>query len=312
VPREEIRESVHSLESCYFDMDAYAILEDEKPRIIKRDFKNEKMPLFRKSKDGEFFNNHLLAQTIESLGKFYDAFVKEKAVSMNATDEIRRILEIIDEEEKRAEYYIHSKENREQYFRTLNKNLIDNSLEIRIKKEDGFKKYLELYEEGKEDFEKEIKGYWTIYSRVLERSLPLTRDMFNNYLQSEAEKLVDKTKKPPDFITELIRINGKCIKIVDFCANNFELENDRNTKIRGMLSNDLTERGKKEAKFDIGAKNLASFMNNKFKTNYSKGGLEAMGDSYRQLVDLFKILQEKTRFIDEEQKYMAARLLEDV
>lgn len=79
-----------------------------------------------------------------------------------------------------------------------------------------------------------------------------------------------------------------------------------------MLSNDLTERGKKEAKFDIGAKNLASFMNNKFKINYSKGGLEAMGDSYRQLVDLFKILQEKTRFIDEEQKYMAARLLEDV
>jgi hypothetical protein len=171
---------------------------------------------------------------------------------------------------------------------------------------------LELYEEGKEDFEKEIKGYWTIYSRVLERSLPLTRDMFNKYLQGEAEKLVDKTKKPPDFITDLIRINGKCIKIVDFCGDNFELENDRNTKIRGMLSNDLTERGKKEAKFDIGAKNLASFMNNKFKVNYSKGGLEAMGDSYRQLVDLFKILQEKTRFIDEEQKYMAARLLEDV
>lgn len=65
---------------------------------------------------------------------------------MNATDEIRKILEIIDEEEKRAEYYIHSKENRDQYFKTLNKNLIDNSLEIRIKKEDGFKKYLELYE----------------------------------------------------------------------------------------------------------------------------------------------------------------------
>ena len=28
VPRQEIRESVHSLESCYFDMDAFAILED--------------------------------------------------------------------------------------------------------------------------------------------------------------------------------------------------------------------------------------------------------------------------------------------
>jgi hypothetical protein len=58
-----------------------------------------------------------------------------------------------------------------------------------------------------------------------------------------------------------------------------------------MLSNDLTERGKKEAKFDVGAKNLASFMNNKFKINYSKGGLENFGDSYRQLVSLFKILQ---------------------
>lgn len=79
-----------------------------------------------------------------------------------------------------------------------------------------------------------------------------------------------------------------------------------------MLSNDLTERGKKEAKFDIGAKNLASFINNKFKTSYSKGGLEAMGESYKQLVNLFKILQEKTRFIDEEEKFMAARLLEDI
>ena len=96
-------------------------------------------------------------------------------------------------------------------------------MEVRIRKEDGLKKYLELYEEGKEDFEKEIKCFWQIYSRVLEKSLPFTREIFNNYLQMEAEKIVDKTKKPPDFITELIRINGKCIKIVEFCNNNFEL-----------------------------------------------------------------------------------------
>lgn len=37
-----------------------------------------------------------------------------------------------------------------------------------------------------------------------------------------------------------------------------------------------------------------------------------MGESYKQLVNLFKILQEKTRFIDEEEKFMSARLLEDI
>lgn len=66
-----------------------------------------------------------------------------------------------------------------------------------------------------------------------------------------------------------------------------------------MLSNDLTEKGRKEAKFDIGARNLASYINNKFKSSYSKGGLEALGELYRQLVSLFKILEEKSRFIDE-------------
>jgi hypothetical protein len=58
-----------------------------------------------------------------------------------------------------------------------------------------------------------------------------------------------------------------------------------------MLSNDLTEKGRKEAKFDVGARNLASYINNKFKTSYTKGGLESMGELYRQLVTLFKILQ---------------------
>lgn len=44
------------------------------------------MPVFRKSKDGEFFNTHLLDQTLENLAKFYDRFVDEKAINMNATD----------------------------------------------------------------------------------------------------------------------------------------------------------------------------------------------------------------------------------
>lgn len=51
------------------------------------------------------------------------------------------------------------------------------------------------------------------------------------------------------------------------------MENERNNKIRGMLSNDLTQRGRKEGKFDIGAKNLTSYINHKFKLSYTKGGL---------------------------------------
>lgn len=57
-----------------------------------------------------------------------------------------------------------------------------------------------------------------------------------------------------------------------------------------MMSNCITEAGKKEAKYDYGAKNLASFINNKFKMSYSKGCLAALGDEYKQLVALFKIL----------------------
>ena len=97
----------------------------------------------------------------------------------------------------------------------------------------------------------------------------------------QAEKISEKTKKPPEFVEELIRINSKCVAIVEFCGSNFDLENERNNKVRGMLSNDLTERGRKEAKFDIGAKNLASYINHKFKINYTKGGLESLGDLYK-------------------------------
>jgi hypothetical protein len=57
-------------------MDAFSNLEDGKPRIVKRDFKSEKMPIYRKSKDGLFFSDHLLEQTLSNLAKFYDKFVE--------------------------------------------------------------------------------------------------------------------------------------------------------------------------------------------------------------------------------------------
>lgn len=208
------------------------------------------------------------------------------------------MIEIIKQEEARALYYIHSEENRKIYYNNLDESLIKRKMEQRLKKEDGFRKYIEVYEEKKEDLVKEIKDFWFIYSRVPE-SLKIIKDLYAEYLLVEAEKVYEKAKKPPDFIEELIRINGKCLKIVEFCNNNFELGNERNNKIRGMLSNDITERGRKDGKFDVGAKNLASYINNKFKLSYTKGGLEALGELYKQLVGLFKILQEKTRFIDE-------------
>lgn len=62
-----------------------------------------------------------------------------------------------------------------------------------------------------------------VYSRVLDRSLTYIRDIFRTFLMSEAEKIAEKIKKPPDFILDLIRINGKCIKIVEFCNSNFEM-----------------------------------------------------------------------------------------
>lgn len=53
-------------------MDAYTTLNpDGKPIIIKKNEKMEKLSLNRKSKDAEFFNNHLLNDTITSLRKFY-------------------------------------------------------------------------------------------------------------------------------------------------------------------------------------------------------------------------------------------------
>lgn len=40
---------------------------------------------------------------------------------------------------------------------------------------------------------------------------------------SEAEKTSEKTKKPPEFVEDLIRVNSKCLNIAAFCGNNFEL-----------------------------------------------------------------------------------------
>ena len=51
VPRAEIRESIHSLESCYFDMDAYSVFEDKKASIVRKELKREKLSSFRRSKD---------------------------------------------------------------------------------------------------------------------------------------------------------------------------------------------------------------------------------------------------------------------
>lgn len=77
-------------------------------------------------------------------------------------------------------------------------------------------------------------------------------------------------RKPPDFINELMRINGKCVRIMEFCGNNFELQNERNNMIKGMLSNDITQSGRKEKKYNVGARNLAIFIDIKFKAAYPK------------------------------------------
>lgn len=56
---------------------------------------------------------------------------------------------------------------------------------MRLRKGDGLAKYIELYEEGKDDFEREIRSTWNVYSRVLDKSLPCFREIFNSYLQME-------------------------------------------------------------------------------------------------------------------------------
>ena len=56
------------------------------------------------------------------------------------------MIEIVKEEEARAFYYIHSEDNRKQYFKNLNESLIKAKIETRIRKDDGFKRYLDQYD----------------------------------------------------------------------------------------------------------------------------------------------------------------------
>lgn len=53
-------------------MDAYTQLNTEKkPVIIKKEEKMEKLSVNRRSKDTQFFSDHLLSETLENLNKFY-------------------------------------------------------------------------------------------------------------------------------------------------------------------------------------------------------------------------------------------------
>lgn len=131
-------------------MDADAKLEMKRPVIYKNVQKMEKLSVHRRSKDAEFFKKKLLTDTLAGLTSFYGDFVNGQAISMSSTEEVRKIIHIIDEEEARALYYIHSETNREEYRKRLNMVLIEDQIETRLLKEDGFKRYLELYDAKKE------------------------------------------------------------------------------------------------------------------------------------------------------------------
>ena len=127
---------------------------DKKVVIYKKIEKMEKLSLNRRSKDTEFFTDHLLRDTLDSLIRYYTDFVNERAVNMGATDEVKKILSTIEEEEARAYYYIHTLKNREDYIRNMNKCLIELKMENRLRKNDGFRRYIELFEDKKEDYSK--------------------------------------------------------------------------------------------------------------------------------------------------------------
>lgn len=55
----------------------------------------------------------------------------------------------IDEEEARAQYYIHEERNYLEYMNCINESLIMLNLEQRLNKESGLKKYFRSYEFGK-------------------------------------------------------------------------------------------------------------------------------------------------------------------
>lgn len=66
-----------------------------------------------------------------------------------------------------------------------------------MRKNDGFRKYIENFEDKKEDFAKEIKDLWQAFSRVSDKSVRILKEIFSEFLLAEAEKVTDKTKKPP-------------------------------------------------------------------------------------------------------------------
>ena len=120
-----------------------------------------------------------MKDTLSSLVRFYTDFVLERAVNMSATDEIKKILETIEEEEQRAYYYIHSQKNRDEYIKNLNNCLIELRMDTRLRKHDGFRRYIELYQVKKEEYSKEIIDLWTVYSRVSDKSVKILKEIFS-------------------------------------------------------------------------------------------------------------------------------------
>jgi hypothetical protein len=60
----------------------------------------------------------------------------------------------------------------------------------------------------------------------------------------------------------------------------------------------------------MGAVNLAKYVDAKFKEFYGKG-IEVNEEIVNNLIDLFKILEQKVNFTKEHEKNMATRLLEE-
>ena len=55
------------------------------------------------------------------------------------------MISTIEMEESRAMYYIHSETNRAEYIKKLNESLIELKIETRLRKADGFRKYIEMF-----------------------------------------------------------------------------------------------------------------------------------------------------------------------
>lgn len=80
-----------------------------------------------------------------------------------------------------------------------------------------------------------------------------------------------------------------------------------------MLSNTLIEDKSGKVVNFKGAKNLAQFIDSKFKMLYRKPNeLQLQSDTMHDIVAIFKILTEKDTFLKEHEKTTAARLLEEI